>query len=129
MFSDKLERISSKQKRASEKKERRGLSIKLILDKSRLTLRGVLHWTRGVAGGAELVDHSSDVLHLSVHHSLHVVRVEQVKPLQATLQNRDLAPGVAQAGGHPIQLYLGRGRVSWGEEMYLCVQNTKQVDY
>lgn len=61
-------------------------------------MRGGLYWTCCVAGGAELVDHSSDVLHLSVHHSLHVVHVEQVEPLQATLQNRDLAPGIAQAG-------------------------------
>lgn len=60
-------------------------------------MRGVLYWTRSVAGGAELVDHPSDVLHLSVHHVLHVVHVEQVDPLQATLQIRDLAPGVAQA--------------------------------
>ncbi len=68
------------------------------LSKSRLTLRGVLYWTRGGAGGAELVDHSSDVLHPPVHHSLHVVDVEQVEPLQTTLHSRDLAPGVAQAG-------------------------------
>lgn len=99
------------------------------LSKNRLTLRGVLYWTRSGAGGAELVDHSGDVLHLPVHHSLHVVHVEQVEPLQTTLQSRDLAPGVAQAGWHPIQLHLGRGRVKWGEEIYLCAENTKQVDY
>lgn len=68
------------------------------LRKSRLTLGGILYWTMGGAGRAELVDHSSDVLHPSVYHSLHVVHVEQVEPLQTTLQSRDLAPGVAQAG-------------------------------
>lgn len=68
------------------------------LSKSRLTLRGVLCWTLGGAGGAELVDHSGDVLHPSVHHGLNIVHVEQVERLQTTLQSRDLAPGVAQAG-------------------------------
>lgn len=82
-----------------------------------LTLRGVLYWTRSGAGGAELVDHSSDVLHLSVHHSLHIVHIEQVEPLQTTLQSRDLAPGISQAGWHPIQLHLGRARARWGEEI------------
>lgn len=69
-----------------------------MLSKSRLTVRGVLYWARSGAGGAELVDHSSDVLHLPVHHSLHVVHVYQVEPLQTTLQSRDLAPGIAQTG-------------------------------
>lgn len=80
------------------------------LSKSRLTLRGILHWTRGGARGAQLVDHSCDVLHLPVHHCLQIVYVEQVQPLQATLQSRDLAPGIAQAGRHPIQLHLGKGK-------------------
>lgn len=68
------------------------------LSKSTLTLRGVLYCTLARAGGAKLVDHSSDVLHPSVHHSLHVVHVEQVEALQTTLHSCDLAPGVAQAG-------------------------------
>lgn len=50
------------------------------------------------AGGAELVDHPSEVLHSSVHYVLHVVHVKQAEPLQATLQGCDLIPGVAQAG-------------------------------
>lgn len=66
--------------------------------KSQLTLRAVLHRTRCGASGAELVDHTGDVLHLPFHHSLHVVHVEQVEPLQTTLQGRDLEPGVAEAG-------------------------------
>lgn len=74
------------------------ISTKLILERKRLTLRGVLYCTLGGAGGAEFVDHSTDVLHPPVHHSLHVVHVEQVEPLQTTLQSRDLAPCVAQAG-------------------------------
>lgn len=66
--------------------------------KSRLTLRTVLYCTLVGARGAELVDHSSEVLHLSFHHSLHIVHVEQVELLQTTLQRSDVGPGVAQAG-------------------------------
>lgn len=84
--------------------------------KNQLTLRRVLHWACGVAGGAEFVDHAGDVFHLPVDHRLHVVHVEQVEALQTTLQDRDLAPGVAQADRHPVQLHLrkseaGEGRV------------------
>lgn len=71
-----------------------------------LTLRAVLHRARRVAGGAEFVHHAGDVLHLPVDHSLDIVHVEQVEALQTTLQNRDLAPGVAQADRHPVQLHL-----------------------
>lgn len=66
--------------------------------KALLTLRGVLYCTLGCAGRANLVDHSGDVLHPSVHHSLYVVHVEQVEALQTTLQSHDLAPGIAQTG-------------------------------
>lgn len=71
-----------------------------------LTLRAVLHRARRVAGGAEFVHHACDVFHLPVDHSLDIVHVEQVEALQTTLQNRDLAPGVAQADRHPVQLHL-----------------------
>lgn len=84
--------------------------IQQNLRKTKLTLRAVLYGTLGVAGGAELVHQASDVLHTSVHHGLHVVHVEQVELLQTTLQRRDLAPGVAQAGRHPIELHLRKGQ-------------------
>lgn len=72
-----------------------------------LTLRGILKWTCVVTGGTELVDHPGDVLHLLVHHGLYIVHVEQVEPLQTAVKGRDLAPGIAQAGRHPVQLHLG----------------------
>ena len=99
------------------------------LSKSGLTLWAVPNCTLGSAGGAELVDHSGDVLHPLVHHRLHVVHVEQVEPLQVTLHSRDLVPGVAQAGRHPIHFHLGRARAGVGGENDFCAQNTKQVDY
>ena len=71
---------------------------RIAIAKNKLTLRAALYCTLAVAGRAELVDHSSDVLHPFVHKSLNVVHVEQVEPLQTTLQSRDLAPGIAQAG-------------------------------
>lgn len=70
--------------------------------KNRLTLRAVLHWACCVAGGAEFVYCAGDVFHLRLDHSLHVVHVEQVEALQTTMQDRDLAPGIAQADGHPV---------------------------
>lgn len=76
----------------------RGNAIKRNVNESRLTLGGVLHCTLGSARGAEFVDHSTDVLHLPIHHSLHVFHVEQVEPLETPLHGRDLAPSVAQAG-------------------------------
>lgn len=90
-----------------------------------LTLRAVLHWAGCVAGGAEFVHHACDVFHLPVDHSLDIVHVEQIEALQTTLQNRDLAPGVAQADGHPVQLHLreqgGEGRViSSGRMLLRC---------
>lgn len=96
------------------------MSIKTEIKRSRLTLRDVLHWASVGAGRAEFVDHSSDVLHLPVHHCLHIVHVEQVEALHLTLQCRDLAPGVAQAGRHPIQLHLGErsGERKW----FLCTE-------
>lgn len=88
------------------------------------TLRAVLHRARGVAGGAEFVHHARDVFHLPVDHSLDIVHVEQVEALQTTLQNRDLAPGVAQADGHPVQLHLrergGEGSVISGRMLLRC---------
>ena len=80
-------------------------------------MRGVLHGACVGAGRAEFVDHSSDVLHLPVHHGLHVVHVEQVEALHLTLQRRDLVPGVTQTDRHLIQLHLGAARAKWGEEM------------
>lgn len=64
------------------------------------------HTALGGASGAQLVDHAGDVLHSPVHHGLHVVHVEQVEALHATLQAGDLAAGVAQAHRHPVQLHL-----------------------
>lgn len=84
-------------------------------------MRAVLHRAGCIAGGAEFVHHPGDVFHLPVDHSLHVVHVEQVEALQTTLQDRDLAPGVAQADGHPVQLHLRRGA------SYLCWQNVAGV--
>jgi len=95
--------------------------------KSKLTLRAVLYCTRCGASGAEFVDHSCDILHPSVHHSLHVIHVEQVEPLQTTLQSWDLNPGIAQAGWHLIQLHLERPKRE--QRKLFLAQATKQVDY
>ena len=73
---------------------------------SALTLQAALHRTLGGAGGAELVDHAGDVLHLAVHHGLDVVHVEQVQALQPPLQHGDLVASVTQAGRHPFQFDL-----------------------
>lgn len=90
-----------------------------------LTLKFWLQRARRVAGGAEFIHHARDVFHLPVDHSLDIVHVEQVEALQTTLQNRDLAPGVAQADGHPVHLNLrergGEGRViSSGRMLLRC---------
>lgn len=99
------------------------------LRKTKLTLRAVLYGTLGVAGWAELVQHPGDVLHPSVHHGLHVVHVEQVELLQTTVQGRDLAPGVAQAGWHPVELHLRKGPENGSEKECFWHQLQKQVDY
>lgn len=91
-----------------------------------LTLRAVLHRACRVAGGAEFVHHSGDVFHLPVDHSLDIVHVEQVQALQTTLQNRDLAPGVTQADGHPVHLHL---RERGGEGSYLFWLNVTGLFY
>lgn len=88
------------------------------LNKSTLTLRASLGWTFGGTAGAELVDHSSDVLHPPVHYSLHILHVKEVDSLQSTLQSWDLVPGIAQAGWHPIQLHLRKARASVKEIIF-----------
>lgn len=60
-------------------------------------MRAVLHWACRVTGGAEFVHCAGDIFHLCLDHSMHIVHVEQVEAFQTTMQDRDLAPGVAQA--------------------------------
>lgn len=82
-----------------------------------------MKWTCVVTGRAELVDHPGDVLHLPVHHGLYIVHVEQVEPLQTAVKGRDLAPGIAQAGRHPVQLHLGESKEqSTKRKSSLCME-------